>query len=195
MSGNVGEGIQYELIFDTSTYSTHKRSHVLHYTGVDLTCETADGATAYTITRGMAFAGMAFIDFPYVEMSAALASPYDGTNMSIPYPGGETGMASTDDMITVLHRCRAFCIPQATIAAGATVFTGNSLADHDAANTHDGMVEAAVLTEQDEVDGIIGIAETGYTVPGTHTGHVEAWDQNDGQYTGVHEAIWVSMWR
>lgn len=198
MSGNLGEGIQYELIYDTSTFPTVTRNSVLHYTGVDITCEVADGATAYSITRGLAFAGISFIDFPYVEMSAALADPYDGTNLSVPYPGGDSlpdtaPGVSTDDMITVLHRCRTTVLAQLTITAGSPVFTGNSLADHGVA-LHDGMCEAATDSEQDEVDGIFGIAETGYVVPGSHD-HVDAWSQDDGQYTDMHELVWVTLWR
>jgi len=194
MSGNVGEGVQYELIFDTTTYSSTYRNHALTYTGVDLTCEPTNAGATYTITLGMAFAGIAFIDFPYVEMSAALTDPYDGVNMSVPYPGGETGMASTDDMITVLHRCRTTAVTAATVAAGTPVMIAE-VADHGASDTHDGMIQGATLTEQDEVDGVFGIAETGYTVPGTHDNHVDYWSQDDGQYNARHEAIWVSMWR
>jgi len=199
MSGNIGEGIQYELIFDTTTWASIYRNHVLGYTGVDITCEPINSGATYTIDLGMAFAGISFIDFPYVEMSAALTSPYDGTNMSVPYPGGDSspGTAagvSTDDMITVLHRCRTSVVTAETIAAGAPVIR-SEVADHSGTDTHDGMCEGATTTEQDEVDGIFGIAETGYTVPATHTTHVDYWNQNDGHYTARHEAVWVQLWR
>ncbi|NOR39184.1 MAG: hypothetical protein GQ580_06330 [Candidatus Thorarchaeota archaeon] len=194
MSGNIGEGIQYELIFDTSTFTTHRRNHVLGYTGVDHTCETIDSSATLTYALGLAFAGVAFVDFPYVEMSAALADPYDGTNMSIPYPGGETGMVSTDDMITVLHRCRTFVIPAETVAAGNALFR-SEVADGAGSDIHDGMVEVVDTGEVDEIASAFGIAETGFTVPGTHADHAGTWNQDDGQYTGLHEAVWVSMWR
>jgi len=202
MSGVYGEGTQYEMIFDTTTFATHKRHHALVYTGVDHTVESSVGAQAYTLTIGMSYAGIAFTDFPYTEMTAALAHPYDGQNLSVPYGGGDSTPStdagfSTGDMLTTLHRCRTMCIPQATVAAGAPVFIGNTEADHVAVtDTHDGHIQAADLAlEQDEVDGCFGIAETGFTVPGTHADHEGTWNLNTGQYTGLHEGIWVSLWR
>lgn len=199
MSGNIGEGIQYELIFDTSTFSTHRRNHVLGYTGVDLTCETIDSSATLTYALGLAFAGVAFIDFPYVEMSAALVDPYDGQNMSIPYGGGGSlpdtiPGVSTSDMITVLHRCRTTVIPAETVAAGNALFR-SEVADGSGSDIHDGMAEIVDSGQVDEVASAFGIAETGFTVPGTHADHDGTWSQDDGQYTGLHELVWVSLWR
>jgi len=199
MSGNIGEGIQYELIFDTTTYSTHRRNHILTYTGVDLTCETDNAGATHTLALGLSFAGVAFIDFPYVEMSAALTSPYDGQNLSVPYGGGDSlpdteAGKSTSNMITVLHRCRTYCIPAETVTAGNPVFRAE-VADHASDDTHDGMIGVADVAEQDEVDSIFGIAETGFTVPGTHANHDSYWNQDAGQYDTVHEAVWVTLWR
>jgi hypothetical protein len=201
MSGNIGEGIQYELIFDTSTFTTHRRHHVLGYTGVDLTCETTDASalnSSYTYAAGMAFAGVAFIDFPYVEMTAALSNPYAGTNLSIPYSGGDstpstTAGVSTDDMITVLHRCRALCIAAEDITAGTPVIMAD-VADHTSYE-HDGMVSPSDLSTQVEIDCIFGIAETSADAAASHDDHDDYWDQNTGEYTDLHPSLWVSLWK
>ncbi len=204
MSGNIGEGIQYELIFDLTTFTTGvKRNHVVKYTGVDITCETHDSSaldSSYAYATAMAFAGLAFIDFPYVEMSAALADPYDGQDMSIPY-GGASGRASpgaeaavsTSDMVTVLHRCRTFAIAYEDITAGTPIIMADG-AD-GSLYTHDGMTSPSDNSTQVEIDTAFGIAETNADAAASHDTHDDTWSQDAGEYVDEHPKYWISLWK
>lgn len=182
MPGMIGAGVQYRLKVDTSLDYMY-RHHIVTYTGTDegVDLHDAGGGASYI------FAGVIYTSWPYKEQAAlyGATAPYAGTNVSVP---------PIDEYVTVARNSRNLVIPAETIAAGNLIMPSD-VADHAADDKHDGMISPVTTGTASEVDQAVGFAEKGFTVPGTHTDHLNNWDWDNGHYDTVHESVWAYIYK
>lgn len=176
-------GTSRVLQFDDTTITTARMHQYMSHTAVDHTCEVGDYDN--WATDSLSFAGISMIRYPYQTYSELLSSPYGATNLTIALDAQEGGKN-----ITVMTKCGVIVLAGETITCGQTVMQCD-LANHDATNTHDGMVSADDGSTAAEMYAIIGIAQTGGTMVtgATHTFDMEDYDETN------HPAIEVLLWR
>lgn len=189
-AGRHGLGHSYQLTFDNTTFTSHRRNHGLGYvTTADRTCTTFD-ASAWAVANAVQFAGIALLDLPHTYITDALSGPWESERYT---PSYDAQPAAHRWEMTVLHRCRTDAIAAEDITAGDLIMMTDE--GDGTTYTHDGMFSPAVTTQANEMYSAIGIAETAADVAASHDTHDDTWNQNTGEYTAEHPLFWINLWK